>query len=652
MRLFVYDLETLYNLFSFCGKFVGEDDIYYYEISDRVNQTHELVQFLQWMQNEPGMMMVGYNSIGFDYPILHAFMQQPYTFGYKGAYDMCQKIIGGQAYGNAGAHTVWKKDRLIDQLDIVKMLHFDNKAKRTSLKSVEVAMRSPTVEDMPVPLGVPLTPEQMELVKTYNIHDVIKTEEFLLLNKAALDMRIEFLNAGILQGDVLNFSDVKIGEQFMVAKLGRHNCYNGSKAKNTVRSKIALKNLILPKIQFRDDEFQEVRDWFSEQVIDLNAKVPKPKLTKTLGGVEFTFGLGGVHASRHNKVYKNTDTHEIVDIDVAGMYVAVAIANGYYPQHLGTDFTRVYKGLQTERKQYPKGTSMNALLKLAGNGVYGNSNNPYSPFYDTKYTYSVTITGQLQLLQLVEAIHTIPGLEIIQANTDGITVYLPREYRNQFEMWCKWWENETDLVLEFVDYKGMWIADVNNYIAQTTDGKVKLKGRYWYPKSIKDYEGQWHKDFGNMVRQKVAEQCLVNGDDVNNLIRIATDPYDFLLSYKAKGGAKVFIGDKEQQRTTRYYVSVSGEPMKKVAPPKGVVGHYKRKSKLTDAYYEKILAEVGEGVWDERIHTKNKSKYTIVETSIQSGRLVKECNNIDKFNWNDVDWDFYITETEKLLCLD
>lgn len=650
MRYFIYDLETLYNLFSFAGKFVGENEVYYFEISDRINQTHELIQFLQGLQRD-GVTMVGYNSIGFDYPILHAFMQQPYTFGCKGAYDMCQKIIGGQTYGNAGAYTIWKKDRMIDQLDIVKMLHFDNKAKRTSLKSLQVAMRSPTVEDMPVPLGVPISVEQMELVKTYNIHDVTETEKFFLKNMAAVEMRTEFLNAGVLQGDVMNFSDVKIGEQFMVSRLGRNKCYSGSKPKNTTRSKIALKNLLLPKIQFRDDEFQAVRDWFGEQVIDLNAKVPKPKLTKELADVDFVFGLGGVHASRHNKVYRSNDTHEVIDIDVAGMYVAVGIANGYYPEHLGQDFVRVYKGLQQERKQYAKGTSMNALLKLAGNGVYGNSNNPYSPFYDTKYTYSVTITGQLQLLQLVEAIHTIPGLEIIQANTDGITVYLPREYRNQFNMWCQWWEELTGLVLEFIDYQGMWIADVNNYIAQTTDGKVKLKGRYWYPKNEKDYEGVWNKDFGNMLRQKVAERVLVHGDKLADVIRLVSDPYDLLLSYKAKGGAQVFIGDTEQQKTTRYYVSTSGQPMKKVASPKGPIGQYKRKSKLTDAYYESILSQIGEGIWDERIHTKNKSTYQIVETSIQSGRLVKECNNINKFNWNDVDWDYYITETEKLLCL-
>ena len=88
--------------------------------------------------------------------------------------------------------------------------------------------------------------------------------------------------------------------------------------------------------------------------------------------------------------------------------------------------------------------------------------------------------------------------------------------------------------------------------------------------------------------------------------------------------------------------------MKKVAYPKGKIGAYKRRNKLTDDYFYKILNEVGDN-WDERIHTKNKSKYTEVTTSIEAGFKVKECNDMDNFNWNDVDYDYYIQEAEKLV---
>jgi hypothetical protein len=124
-----------------------------------------------------------------------------------------------------------------------------------------------------------------------------------------------------------------------------------------------------------------------------------------------------------------------------------------------------------------------------------------------------------------------------------------------------------------------------------------------------------------------------------------------MLRYKTTGGAKVYIGDKEMSKTVRYYVSKSGAPMKKIAEPKGVIGAYKRKNKLKDDYYNSILVQIPEGSWDARIHTGKKSKYAAVTTSIESGRLVKCCNNVKDFNWSDLDYDYYLEEINKLLLV-
>ena len=50
--------------------------------------------------------------------------------------------------------------------------------------------------------------------------------------------------------------------------------------------------------------------------------------------------------------------------------------------HLGKDFAAIYKHLFEQRKQYPKKSAESAMLKLALNGVYGDSNNQFSVFYD------------------------------------------------------------------------------------------------------------------------------------------------------------------------------------------------------------------------------------------------------------------------------
>ena len=107
---------------------------------------------------------------------------------------------------------------------------------------------------------------------------------------------------------------------------------------------------------------------------------------------------------------------------------------------------------------------------------------------------------------------TIPDLKLIQCNTDGITAYVPRQYEFMFYAWKSEWEKLTGLDLEEVEYKSMFIKDVNNYIAVDTKGKVKRKGCYWWSDDFKDYgvgPGVWHTDLSEKVVAKVAEATIL-----------------------------------------------------------------------------------------------------------------------------------------------
>jgi hypothetical protein len=646
-QYYVYDLEVYPNIFLFGGKFRGSNEVQVFEISDRINQREQLLNWLSYLRNL-GVEMVGFNNLGYDYPIVHDLMANPWTFTYEKAFQLSQQIITSQKRGFS-IQSIKHTERFIPQIDIVKFCHFDNEAKRTSLKALQFAMRSESLEDLPFKIR-PLNNEEKDLLIKYNIHDITETEKFFNLSEHLVDMRREYLTDGVLQGDVLNYSDVKIGESYLISRIGRNKCYSGSKPRQTFRPTIEFAKIILPKITFRTEVFQNVLAWFKKQFIYLSVEgSPKPSLEVKLAGLDFHFGIGGVHASADNKIFHSDDRYQIIDIDVSGMYVAVAIANGFAPEHLGEAFSTAYRAVKEDRARYAKGSSRNAALKLAGNGVYGKSNNQYSPFYDPQYTFSVTVNGQLQILQLVEMIDLIPDCELIQANTDGITVRILKENEWLFKAWMKEWEKMTGLELEEVKYSRMWIRDVNNYIAEKMNGELKRKGAYWYPMNIKEYEGWWNKDFSNLASIKAAEKMMTHSWPAEVAIKLMTDKFDFMLRYKATGESRLFIGDEEQLKTVRYYVSVSGKPMKKVAPPKGEVGEYKRANKIPDALFDSVMKEIGKGVWDARIHTKNKSKYDIVETSVQSGWLVKECNRADKFDWKDVDWKYYIEEAKKLI---
>lgn len=640
MKFVVFDLETYPNIFTVCAYVEETNMVYIYEMSDRKDQRMELLNFLNWSMAQ-GYYFVGYNNIDFDYPILHNFLISPMTFTYKTASDLSQRIIVGQE-----KLTIWEKERRIPQIDLMAIHHLNNKARRTSLKSLQFAMRSETVEDLPFDIRA-LNDQEKDVLIQYNIHDVLETFKFLKLSQHLIQMRKEIKDSKMIFGDVLNYSDVKVGYEYLVKEIGRQVCYNGSDVKQTMRYRVDLKDIILPKITFMSEDFDQVREKFTtlrwnkteENDLAFNFK---------LKGFDYYFGIGGIHGSVESKYFEANETHEIIDLDVTSLYPSIGIVNRFYPEHLGESFVDKYANLKSKRQEHKKGTPLNAMFKLALNGAYGKSNDQYSAMYDPKYMLSITINGQLQLLQLAEVMSCVPGLEIIQINTDGITCKVPKDNKDFFECYKTWWQAETGLELEEAHYAKLWIRDVNNYLGVHTNGKIKSKGAYWYPEKIEDYDGNWHKDMSAMIIPKAIRYVLIDGYSAEYVVKTMSDPFDFCLRYKTPSGSNVFVGDKLCSKTVRYYVSTDGARMYKRSKPKGELGGYKRKNGLTDSYYKEILSQIQPGTWDERIHTKAKTTYEIVETDIESKRLVTVCNDIKHFNFKNVDFDYYIKEVEKL----
>ena len=144
----------------------------------------------------------------------------------------------------------------------------------------------------------------------------------------------------------------------------------GRTPRQTKRPVIALKDAILPWINFEQPEFNRVLDWLKAQSIT-ETKGVFTDLTATVNGFTFVFGLGGIHGSVESEVIESDGEYVIVDLDVTSYYPNLAITNGFHPAHLGKEFVSIYKHLFEQRKQYPKKSADSAMLKLALNGVYG-----------------------------------------------------------------------------------------------------------------------------------------------------------------------------------------------------------------------------------------------------------------------------------------
>lgn len=186
--------------------------------------------------------------------------------------------------------------------------------------------------------------------------------------------------------------------------------------------------------------------------------------------------------------------------------------------------------------------------------------------------------------------------------------------------------------------------------------KYKLKGCYWTPDPL-DYTGSianaqppcWYKDLGNAVSVRAAVAHMLYGADIEQYIRMCYNPYDFMCAVKTRGtDVLMWNGKPQQKRATRYYLSKAGHPMTKEAPALGVPGTFKKASGVSDAEYARVMAETG-GAWDERVCTKNKSRYEPRINQVHAGYKVKVCNNVRDFDFSDVDYSWYIQEAVKLV---
>ena len=602
----VYDTEEFPNVFTIAFEHADAPIRLMFEISDWRNDSRQIIEFLQYLK-ETNARMVGFNNIGWDYPILHTLIRMGKSDAAT-LYQKAQAIINSQDDDNRWAHRVNPSDRFVDQLDLYLVHHFDNKARATGLKALEFNMRSDNIEDLPFPVGTVLTREQVDVLKRYNRHDVTNTKRFYHHTLDMIRFREELTHK--YQRDFMNHNDTKIGKDYFVMELEKAGvtCYDfgpdGRTPRQTPRSSIALKDAILPTIAFQQPEFNRVLNWLKAQTIT-ETKGVFQDLTATVDGFAFVFGLGGIHGSIESEIVESDDEHIIIDLDVTSYYPNLAIVNGFYPQHLGKEFCVIYKHLFEQRKQYPKKSAESAMLKLALNGVYGDSNNRFSVFYDPLFTMSITLNGQLLLCLLAEGLMNVPGLRLIQINTDGLTVRVPRCYKPMVEQVREHWQQRTGLNLEEVTYKAMMIRDVNNYIGVYEDGATKRKGAY-------EWKVGWHQNAGGLVIPKVAEKVLVEGAPIRETVESWPDLHDFMLRVKVPRSSYLQWGDKQVQNTTRYYIAKDGKPLIKWMPP---------------------LA-------------RKPDQWRAI--GVESGWNVQVCNNIADATLP-VDFDYYINEIEKLV---
>lgn len=575
----VYDIEVLKGCFTYTDINIQTEEITQFVIHPERDERIRLFHYLREIEGN----MIGFNNVNFDYPVLHKFLDKFYWETRETSqllfdlHELAETIINVQnAVDFNKSVAIRTKDVIIPQIDLFKIWHYNNKARQTSLKSLEISMNFPNVMEMPISHKKEIiTEEETEQILKYNLNDVLATYEFY---KKSLD-KIKLRNNIKQQYNLpcINFSDSKIGEQLTLKLYCDETAKDfwEVKEQRTNRAFINLGDIIFDYIQFDSAEFNKLLDKYKQKVIvETKGAVEESVIHK---GFKYDFGSGGIHGAIKSGVYKSDSEYIIKSCDVASLYPSLAVVNRLYPEHLGESFCTVYKRI-LDLRVLAKSNGDNVMsdgFKLALNSVYGKSNDVNSFLYDPKYTMSITINGQLLLTMLAESLCKIPDSTMIMINTDGIEIKIPRIYEKLYYEICENWQKKTNLILEYQDYEKMVIADVNTYSALGFNGKYKYKGRFEIDKVVGS-EPAYHKDNSFRIIPIALSNYFFNKIPVEESIKNHKNIYDFCgrqkfrgedygmtftLLYDEKG--LPYKKQERQQRNVRYYISNKGSSLMK-----------------------------------------------------------------------------------------
>jgi hypothetical protein len=523
MKTVVYDIENFPNFISYYDVDVETGEEKVFVIHESRNELEQLVRYLE----EP-KISVGFNNVYYDREV-----KERLEYGYDRWKRMPVNEFLANFYRDMQVYMANEERGFYSgdsEIDLYLINHFNNKARSTSLKALQVSIFWHNVQDMPIHHETMITEDLIPQILDYNRNDVLSTKAFYDLCQDQINFRKQ--QTTILKKNMTNKPDTAIGEETFMHYLGKEAGLTKGMLKEMVREdhNIELSKCILPYVKFQSHEFNRLLDQVKWTIVNQNQKLIYSVNYK---GFKYDYGVGGIHGCVIPGIYDSTSDKVIMDFDVKSYYPNLAIQNGLHPKHIPKDiFINTYQNIFEERvkAQIAKDSVKDAGLKLALNGIFGKTGERTSAFYDRYYFYSITLNGQLLLSMLGERYSDeVPGVEILQINTDGITIRVPRKHLDIVNNINERWMKVTKLILEHSEYRKLVIRDVNNYLALGMDGKIKKKG-------IFETEKQYHKDNSFLIVPKALEKYYLEHTPVEKTIYKCKNIYDFCGRYKAYKG--------------------------------------------------------------------------------------------------------------------
>lgn len=428
------------------------------------------------------------------------------------------------------------------------------------LKMYMGRIHAPKMQDLPVAFDKPILPQERLGISTYCDNDLEGTH---LLRDGLVDrLALRAAMSERYSVDLRSKSDAQIAESVIKAQLsfkpdkryiphGYTFNYVPPPYIRFVSKELKEVLAIMCTAPFMVSDKEEAHALGMDDVVRTGVQIPEAIKGRNIiiGRSQYRIGIGGLHSQESSVHYIAGDGVLLKDIDVKSYYPSLILGMDMYPQQLGSAFITIFRKVYDTRlsakadaaKLYDLGLISESLplqtesdgLKIVLNGTFGKLFSKWSILYAPEFGIRTTITGQLALLMLIEMME-LTGIAVVSANTDGIVLRIPPGCEDLARSNVAWWEHSTGMEMEETTYSGIYMRDVNNYVAIPVNGKVKRKGVFASSGLLSGPQGK-HPDKDICADAVVA--FLQYGTPIAKTIMECRDIRKFLQIRQVRGGA-------------------------------------------------------------------------------------------------------------------
>ena len=599
--IYIYDIEVFKkdNLFVFRDYFTKEWTVIH-------NDLDGLRKF--YLANRDSLF-VGYNSHSYDSNVMRAYLQG------KNPFHVSKAIIESDDRALAYKMFDTKKTPLFG-MD----LYQDNRG--FSLKEHSAFMGINIKEtEVDFDLDRELTEEEQVLNELYCKNDVLATEKRFEQNIGMLVAKAAIALYFGLDKMALSMTNANLTAELLGAE-------------KTPDRGDELDKYDLP--EGFEIESETIRQAFMTTEFDANEKghasisldVPRRDVTEVLG-------VGGIHGAKESFIHVGNFHAR----DVGSLYPNTMVLFDYLSRNIPEDKRHIYQMLLDERmeakysnKEFTEIKGVQIPTKLLINGYklplntkYGAMGAEFNKLYDPRMRLLVCITGQMAMWDLLEKIED--HATIIQSNTDA-HYYIPfsEEDEKAIDDIADDWMKRTGYTLDDDPFKAIFQKDVNNYLAVTSDGKVKFKGAIGLTNGLKVSKAIVSNAFINyVVGGKDYREFINECDELRQFQMVTKTGYTFddTIVRDSKGN------EMKAQKVNRAFA---------IKDPNKAVEIFKVKRGA-------VIEEEGTTIVGDDSYTKGLPNapeyYAIDNEAIGDGWITLD----------DIDKEYYINQVEDLLVL-